>query len=97
MKLLLLFLKAIFRGYKSALEALLFDEILWHGEFVIVEACLVFGGRHIILYLFFCRSLMRAGVPVVLRWILPEWVVFGTIWGVIISRAGIIVFVLAGF
>ena len=42
--MMLLFLKAIRRGYKPVLEALLFDGILWHGEFVIVEACLVFGG-----------------------------------------------------
>ena len=38
------FFKAICRGHKPALEALLFDGILWHGEFVITEACLVFGG-----------------------------------------------------
>ena len=44
LKLLLLFLKAICRGYKPALEAFLFDGILWHGEFVIAEACLIFGG-----------------------------------------------------
>ena len=43
-KLLLLLLKAICCGYKPALEALLFDGILWHDEFGIVKACLVFGG-----------------------------------------------------
>ena len=31
-------------GHKPVLEALLFDGILWHGEFVIAEACLIFGG-----------------------------------------------------
>ena len=47
---------------------LLFDGILWHDEFVVVEACLVFGGRHIIviLDLSVCRSLMRDGLPILL-------------------------------
>ena len=40
---------------------------------------------------------MRAGVPLLLRWILLEWVVFGTIWGVIISGAGIFILAMAGF
>ena len=43
-------------------ETFLFDEILWHDKFVIIEACLVFGGRHIIVVLDLpvCHSLMRA-------------------------------------
>ena len=47
---------------------LLFDGILRHDKFVIVEACLVFGGRHVIivLYLSVCRSLMRAGFSILL-------------------------------
>ena len=37
-------------------------------EFVVVEACLVSGGRHVIivLYLFVCRSLVRAGFSILL-------------------------------
>ena len=50
-----------------------------------------------ILYLFFCRSLMRAGVSVLLRWILLEWVVFGTVRCIIISGAGIFILAVAGF
>ena len=98
MKLLLLFLKATCRGYKPALEALLFDGILWHDEFVIVEACLVFGGRYVIIILFLsiCRSLMRVGFSILLCWILLEAVVFGTVRGVVISCARITIFALAG-
>ena len=43
-KLLLFFLEASCRGHKPAFKTLLFNGILWHGEFVIAEACLVFGG-----------------------------------------------------
>ena len=47
---------------------LLFDRILWHDEFVVVEACLIFGGRHIIIVLDLSvfRSLMRAGFSILL-------------------------------
>ena len=76
---------------------LLFHGILRHDEFVIVEACLVSGGRHIVLYLFFGRSLMRAGVPLLLCWILLEWVVFGAIRCIIVSGAGILILAMAGF
>ena len=63
LKLLLLFLKAICRGYKPVLEALLFDRILWYGEFIVAEACLVFEGGHVIVIirLSASRSLRRAG------------------------------------
>ena len=49
-------------------KTLLFDGILGHDEFVVVEACLVSGGRYviIILYLFVCRSLMRDGFSILL-------------------------------
>ena len=50
-----------------------------------------------ILYLFFCRSLMRAGVSVLLRCILLEWVVFGTVRCIVISGAGIFILAVAGF
>ena len=62
LKLLLLFLKAICCGYKSVLEALFLGGIRRHDKFVIVEVCLIFGGRHvvIILRLSICRSLGRA-------------------------------------
>ena len=65
-KLLPLFLEAIRRGHKPAFKTLLFDGILRHDEFVVVEACLVSGGRHVILYFFVCCFLMRAGVSVLL-------------------------------
>src|SRR3954469_7363678 len=78
---------------------LLFDGILWHDEFIVVEACLVSGGRHIIviLNLSVCRSLMRAGFSILLCRILMEGVFFGAIRSRIISCAGITVFALAGF
>ena len=44
-KLLLFFLEAARRGHKPVFEMLLFDGILRHDKFVVVEACLVFGGR----------------------------------------------------
>ena len=68
-------------------------------EFVIIEACLIFGGRRIviILDLLVCHSLMRAGFSIFLCRILLRWVFFGAVWGSIISRAGITVFALAGF
>ena len=67
-KRLLFFLEASCRGHKPALKTLLLDGILWHDEFVIVEACLVFGGRHIIVVLNLSvgRSLMRAGFFILL-------------------------------
>ena len=60
---MLLFLQAICCGHKPALEALLFDGILWYGEFIVAEACLVFGGGHVIVILLLSasRSLRRAG------------------------------------
>ena len=69
LKLLLLFLEAVGRGDKPAFKTLLFDGILRHDEFVVVEACLVSGGRYviIILDLFVCRSLVRACFCILLR------------------------------
>ena len=40
---------------------------------------------------------MRAGVSVLLRWILLEWVVFDTVRCIIISGAGIFILAVAGF
>ena len=67
-KLLLLFLEAVCRGHKPAFKMLLFDGILRHDEFIVVEACLVFGGRHIVVVfnLSVGRSLMRAGFSILL-------------------------------
>ena len=67
-ELLLFFLEASCHGHKPALEMLLLNGILWHDEFVVIEACLVFGGRHIIIVLDFsvCRSLMRASFSILL-------------------------------
>ena len=57
------------KRFQCRLKVLLFDGILRHDKFVVVEACLVFGGRHIIvvLDLSICRSLMRAGFLILLR------------------------------
>ena len=68
LKLLLLFLQAICRGHKPALEALLFDGILWYGEFIVAEACLIFGGGHVIVILLLSvyRSLRRDGSSILL-------------------------------
>ena len=62
-KLLLFLLEAACRGYESVFETLLVDGILWHDEFIVVEACLVFGGRRVIvvLILFVGCSLTRVG------------------------------------
>ena len=65
-ELLLFFLEASCRGHKPELETLLLNRILWHDEFVVVEACLVSGGRQVVLYLFFGRSLRRAGSSILL-------------------------------
>ena len=48
---------------------LLFDGILRHDEFIVVEACLVSGGRYviIILDLFIYRLLVRACFCLLLR------------------------------
>ena len=60
---------------------LLFGGVGWYDEFVVIEACLVFGGRRIvfILDLLVCRSLMRAGFSIFLCRILLRWVFFGAI------------------
>ena len=51
--MLLFFLEAAFRGHKPAFETLLFDGILRNDKFVVAEACLIFGGRQVIIILFF--------------------------------------------
>ena len=51
LELLLLHLQASCSGYKPALEALLLDGILKHDMFIVTEAHLVFGERHIIVIL----------------------------------------------
>ena len=78
---------------------LLFDGILRYDEFVVVEACLVSGGRYVIIVLdlFVCRPLVRACFCLLMCWIVLDGVVFGTLWGVIISCAGISILAVAGF
>ena len=76
---------------------LMFDGILRHDEFVIVEARFVSGGRRIILCLLPCRSFIRAGVSVLLRYILLVRVVFGTVRCIIVSGAGVFILAVAGF
>ena len=51
LELLLLLFQASCSGYKPALEALLLYGILRHVEFIVAEAHLVFGGRHIVVIL----------------------------------------------
>ena len=51
LELLLLLFQASCSGYKRSLEALLLYGILWYAEFVVTEAHLVFGGRHIVIVL----------------------------------------------
>ena len=75
---------------------LLFEGILRHDEFVIVEARFVSGGRRIILCLFSCRSFIRVGISVLLRCILLERVVFGTDRCSIVPGAEVFVLALAG-
>ena len=53
LKLLLLFLKAICRGYKPALKALLIDGLLRHDKVFVVEARLILGRWKIITVLRF--------------------------------------------
>ena len=68
LKLLLFLLEAACHGYEPAFEMLLFDGILWHDEFVVVKAFLVFGGGHVIVILLLsvCRSVRRAGFSILL-------------------------------
>ena len=68
LELLLLFLQAFCSGYKPVLEALLLDGVLWYAEFVVTEAHLVFGGRHIvvILHVSVRRLFLWADLPVFL-------------------------------
>ena len=68
LELLLLLFQASCSGYKPALEALLLYGILWDAEFVVTEAHLVFGGRHIVIVLqvSVCRLFVWASLPVFL-------------------------------
>ena len=70
--------------------------ILWHDEFVIIEACLVFGGRHVVFLLRIPvrRLFIWAVLPVFLFGLLEGelfGVVFiiGTVRIIIVSGAGI--------
>ena len=65
MKLLLLFLKAIRRGYELKLKALLLPRVLRHDEVFVAEACLHLGGwmitivLRVIFYGLFIRVILR--------------------------------------
>ena len=92
---MLLFLQPFCSGYKPALEALLLDGILRHDKFIIIEAHLVFGERHIIavLQVSICCLFIWASLPVLLLGLLKVGLggivfVFGTIRIAIISCAG---------
>ena len=93
LKLLLFFLQALCSGYKPALEALLFDEILWHGKFVIAEAHLILREGHVIIVIrvFIYGLFVRAGLPVLPSGLFETWlggvvfVIFGIVRRAIIS------------
>ena len=102
-ELLLFFLEASCCGHKPALKMLLLDGILWHDEFIVVEACLVFGGRHIVIVLqVSVRHLfVWASLPVFLFGLLEGGLIrivflFGTIW-IFFSSASIVVERLGAF
>ena len=76
---------------------LLLYGILWYTEFIIAEAHLVFGGRHIVVVLkvSICRQFVWASLPVFLFGLLEGGLIrivflFGTIW-IFFSGAGIVV------
>ena len=96
LELLLLLFQASCSGYKPALEALLFDKILRHGKFIVDEAHLVFGERHIVVILQVSvrRLFIWPHLPVFLFGLLEGRLIrivffFGTIWIVFFSCAGI--------
>ena len=66
--LLLLLFQTSCSGYKPALKVLLLYGILRYAEFIVDEAHLVFGGRHIvvILHVSICRLFLWADLPVFL-------------------------------
>ena len=87
LELLLLLFQASCSAYKLALEALLLYGILWYAEFVVTEAHLVFGGRHIVIVLqvSVCRLFIWADLPVFLFGLLEGGLIrivflFGAIW-----------------
>ena len=68
LELLLLLFQASCSGNKPALKALLLYRIFGYAEFIVVEAHLVFGGRHIvvILHVSVRRLFLWADLPVFL-------------------------------
>ena len=98
LELLLLLFQASCSGYKPALEALVLYGILRIAEFIVTEAHLVFGGRHIvvILQVSVCCLFIWANLPVFLFGLLEGRLIgivfiFGTIRIVFVSSAGIAV------
>ena len=98
LELLLLLFQASCSGYKPALKALLLYGILRSAEFIVAEAHLVFGGRHIvvIIQVTVSRLFIWANLPVFLFGLLEGRLVgivfiFGTIWIVFVSYAVIVV------
>ena len=82
-----------------ALEALLLGGFLWHDEFFIAEACLIFGEREIIVILriVMCGLFIRANLPIFPIVLFGGWLdgvffVFDIVRGVVVSCAGIAVF-----
>ena len=80
------------------LEALLLRRVLGHAELVIAEANLVFGGGHVVVLLRIsvCCLFIWADLPVFLLGLLEGRLIgvvfiFGTIWTVFVSWAGIAV------
>ena len=98
LELLLLLFQASCSGYKPTLKVLLLYWIFGYAEFIIAEAHLVFGGRHIvvILQVSVCRLFIWANLPVFLFGLLEGRLIgivfiFGTIRIVFISCADIAV------
>ena len=96
--LLLLLFQASCSGYKPALKALLPYGVLRNAAFIVTEAHLVFGGRHIVIVLQVSvrRLFIWADLPVFLFGLLEVRLIrivflFGAIWIVFFSSAGVAV------
>ena len=88
MELLLLLFQASRSGRKPALEALLLYGILRHAEFTIAEAHLVLGGGHVVVLL---QVSVRRLSGLLEGRLIGIVFIFGTIWIVFVSCAGIAV------
>jgi len=94
LKLLLFLFQAPCSGYELKLKALLLHRILRHDEVFVAEACLLFGGRTVVVVL---RVIfVRVVLPVVMFLLFGcssdrVFIVFGVAWSTILSSAGVAV------